>query len=159
MAKSEAMRVDPCPMARALSIVGDRWSLLIVRDAFDGTRRFSDFQRDLGVAKNILADRLKTLVDEEVLELAPASDGSAYQEYMLTKKGEELFPLVVAFRQWGERFMYRKGEKHSEMLDRSGGRPLRRIEIHAHDGTLVTGRDVQVRKLQEAGAGRRRAAA
>lgn len=92
-----------CPVARFLDAIGDRWSLLIVRDAFDGSRRFGDFQRELGVARNILTDRLRRLVDAGVLELQPASDGSSYQEYVLTAAGEQLFPVVVAMRQWGEK--------------------------------------------------------
>jgi DNA-binding HxlR family transcriptional regulator len=83
-------------------VIGDRWSQLIVRDAFDGVSRFGDFQVSLGVARNILANRLKALVQEGVLEVQPASDGTAYQQYVLTPKGEALFPVVVGLRQWGE---------------------------------------------------------
>ncbi|MDR2328643.1 MAG: helix-turn-helix transcriptional regulator, partial [Comamonas sp.] len=87
---------EPCPVARALDAIGDRWSLLIVRDAFDGVQRFGDLQRNLGMARNILSDRLRKLVDAGVLQTQPASDGSAYQEYALTAKGLGLFPVVVA---------------------------------------------------------------
>ena len=96
MARRKSLRFDACPMARALEIVGDQWSLLIVRDAFDGMRRFGEFQQSLGVAKNILADRLKWLVQEGVFDLVPASDGSLYQEYALTAKGRGLFPVGSA---------------------------------------------------------------
>lgn len=88
MARRKSLKEDACPMARTLDILGDRWSLLIVRDAFDGMKRFGEFQQSLGVAKNILADRLKNLVNEGVLSQAPASDGSLYQEYLLTPRGE-----------------------------------------------------------------------
>src|SRR3984885_2655485 len=91
-----------CSLARTLEVVGDWWSLLIVRDAFDGVRRFGDFQKSLGIAKGILTARLRKLVDLGVLELEPASDGSAYQEYALTRKGRDLFHVVVSLRQWGE---------------------------------------------------------
>ena len=73
-----------CPVARSVDLIGDRWSLLIVRNAFDGMRRFGDFQRDLGVARNILADRLRKLVDAGILAMQGASDGTSYQEYVLT---------------------------------------------------------------------------
>src|SRR5262249_53577633 len=76
-----------CPIARALDAIGDWWSLLIIRDALLGLRRFGEFQRSLGLAKNILTVRLRALVDRGILEMAPASDGSAYQEYVLTPKG------------------------------------------------------------------------
>ena len=100
MAKRKSMQYDACPVARSLDLVGDRWSMLIVRDAFDGISRFSDFQRNLGVAKNILSDRLSALVEQGVLTVEPASDGTSYQQYVLTPKGESLFPVVVALRQW-----------------------------------------------------------
>lgn len=124
MAKRKKMQEDPCPVARSLDVVGDRWSLLIVRDAFDGTRRFSDFQRTLGVARNILSDRLRRLVADGILAVQPASDGSSYQEYVLTARGESLFPVVVALRQWGERHLFEAGEAHSQLLDKASGRPV-----------------------------------
>jgi DNA-binding HxlR family transcriptional regulator len=82
--------------------VGDWWSLLIVRDAFAGRRRFGEFQRGLGIAKNILTDRLRRLAADGVLEQVPTSDGSAFMEYVLTEKGRGLFLVVVALGQWGE---------------------------------------------------------
>lgn len=93
---------EHCPVARSVDLIGDRWALLIVRDAFDGVRRFGDFQRSLGMARNILSDRLRKLVDAGIFVMQDASDGTAYQEYMLTARGDSLFPVVVALRQWGE---------------------------------------------------------
>ena len=84
--------------------IGDWWSLLIIRDAFLGIRRFSEFQKNIGLAKNILTVRLRALVEHGILTTAPASDGSAYQEYVLTPKGRGLFPILVALRQWSEEF-------------------------------------------------------
>ena len=98
MVKRKSLKEDACPVARALDVVGDRWALLIIRDAFDNRRRFGDFQRSLGVAKNILTDRLRALVEEGILSVQPVSEGSAYQEYILTPKGEQLFPLALAVR-------------------------------------------------------------
>lgn len=91
---------DECPVARSLEVVGDWWSLLIVRDALTGKKRFGEFQKSLGVAKNILTARLKKLVADRVMELVPASDGSAFQEYALTRKGRALLPVIVALGQW-----------------------------------------------------------
>ncbi|WP_328473068.1 winged helix-turn-helix transcriptional regulator [Streptomyces sp. NBC_00448] len=136
-----------CPVARSVDAIGDWWSLLIVRDAFDGSRRFGEFQRSLGVAKNILTARLRALVAAGVLDTAPASDGSAYHEYVLTPKGRGLFPVVVALRQWGEQNLFAPGEPHSELLDRRQGRPLRALEVHAADGRRLTPDDTTVRKL------------
>ena len=138
---------EPCPVARSVDLVGDRWSMLIVRDAFDGIRRFSDFQRSLGVARNILSDRLRKLVDAGILETRAASDGSAYQEYVLTAKGENLFPVVVALRQWGEQHLFAKGEAHSQLLEKRTGRPLARMVPQASDGRALRAADAEVRKL------------
>ncbi|SUB16847.1 Uncharacterized HTH-type transcriptional regulator yybR [Pantoea agglomerans] len=109
MAKQESLRTSECPVARTLESIGERWCMMILREAFDDVRRFSDFQRNLGLAKNILASRLKQLVEIGVFEIAPASDGSAYSEYVLTERGRSLFPVVVAMRQWGERYLFEKG--------------------------------------------------
>lgn len=93
MVKRTSLQDAECPVARSLDAIGDWWSLLIVRDAFDGIRRFGEFQRNLGMAKNILAARLRTLVEHGVLAVVPASDGSAYQEYVLTEKGLSLIHI------------------------------------------------------------------
>lgn len=94
-----------CSAARALEIVGERWSLLIVRDAlFAGTTRFSDFQRSLGVARNVLATRLEWFVEAGLMERRPSTDAAPYHDYVLTRKGRELQPVVVALTYWGDRW-------------------------------------------------------
>ncbi|QHG68133.1 winged helix-turn-helix transcriptional regulator [Pseudomonas putida] len=130
-----------CPVARALEVLGDRWALMILRDAFDGLRRFSEFQKNLGLAKNILATRLKLLVDTGLLALQPASDGSAYKEYVLTEKGRSVFPIVVGLRQWGERFLFEAGETRSELVDNAKGRPVGTLQVRAEDGRLLAAED------------------
>ena len=138
---------QPCPVARALDAIGDRWSLLIVRDAFDGVQRFGDLQRNLGMARNILSDRLRKLVDAGVLQTQPASDGSAYQEYALTAKGLSLFPVVVALRQWGEDQLFAPGEAHSTLVEKASGQPVARMHPQTADGHLLVPDDAVVRKL------------
>lgn len=137
MVKRTSHRKARCPVARPLDAIGDWWSLLIVRDAFDGLRRFGEFQKNLGLAKNILAARLRNLVAHGILETVPASDGSAYQEYVLTEKGRGLFPLLVALRQWGEDFFFTSGESHVQLVDRKRGQPVRRLELRSQDGRLL----------------------
>jgi len=149
MARRKSLKEDACPMARTLDILGDRWSLLIVRDAFDGMKRFGEFQQSLGVAKNILADRLKNLVNEGVLSQAPASDGSLYQEYLLTPRGEGLFPVVVGLRHWGEQHLYAKGEPYSVLVERESGKPVQRIDLRTHDGKPLAPAATFVKKLPE----------
>ncbi|WDF99343.1 helix-turn-helix domain-containing protein [Pectobacterium carotovorum subsp. carotovorum] len=147
MVKRKSLKEDACPVARALDVVGDRWALLIIRDAFDNRRRFGDFQRSLGVAKNILTDRLRTLVEEGILSVQPVSESSAYQEYILTPKGEQLFPLVVALRQWGEQQLFAEGEPHSLLLDKHTGQTLQTMLPHSAEGQLVVGQDTFVQKV------------
>ncbi|QXV58438.1 helix-turn-helix domain-containing protein [Amycolatopsis sp. TNS106] len=146
MVKRTTFDEASCPVARSVDTIGDWWSLLIVRDAFDGVRRFGEFQRSLGVAKNILSARLRALVGHGVLDMVPASDGSTYSEYVLTQKGRDLFPVIVALRQWGEAHFFAEGEPRSELVDRDSGLPLRGLEIRASDGRVVGPEDTVVVK-------------
>jgi DNA-binding HxlR family transcriptional regulator len=136
-----------CPVARTIDIVGDKWSLLIIRDAFDGIRRFSQFQRSLGIAKNILAARLRDLVDAGVLRTEPAPGGSAYQEYVLTEKGEDLFALLISLRQWGQDYAFGPGEQHSVLVDAATGEPVPRLSYTTPEGRPVQGGQTRVRKV------------
>lgn len=134
-------------MARGVDVVGDRWALLIVRDAFDGVRRFGDFQRGLGVARNILADRLRMLVEEGILASQPASDGSVYQEYVLTARGQDLFPVIVALRRWGERHLFAHGEPHSVLVRRDTGEAVGELALRTAEGDELAAADTYVRKV------------
>jgi DNA-binding HxlR family transcriptional regulator len=125
---------NTCPVARSLDSIGDWWTLLIVRDAMLGIRRFSDFQRSLGLARNVLSARLKKMVADGVMTMAPAADGTSYQEYQLTEKGEALLPVLVAMRQWGERFLFAPREPHSELVDRASRKALEKMRVRNIDG-------------------------
>src|SRR5581483_5227128 len=126
MVKRTSHADSRCGVARPLDAVGDGWSLLIVRDAFDGLARFGEFQKSLGLAKNILASRLRHLVEHAILELVPAAEGGAHLQYRLTAKGRALFPVLVALRQWGEDHCFAPGELQVRLVDRRRGRPVRR---------------------------------
>lgn len=147
MPRTMSVLPQPCPVARAVDVMGDRWSLLIVRDAFDGLRRFTDFQRNLGVARNILSDRLRKLVDAGILHTQAASDGTAFQEYVLTPQGESLFPVFVALRQWGEGHLFEPGEAHSVLIDSSTGEPVTAMRPYRADGTELLPAATEVRKV------------
>ena len=134
-----------CPIARALDAVGDWWSLLIVRDAMFGLRRFGEFQKSLGMAKNILTARLRDLVAAGILETVPAANASPYKDYVLTRKGRDLFPVLVALRQWGEAHQFPDGDCRIELLDREKGEPVRRLELRAADGRLLDGAETMIR--------------
>ncbi|NYH77253.1 DNA-binding HxlR family transcriptional regulator [Actinopolyspora biskrensis] len=129
-----------------MDLVGDRWSLLILRDAFDGTRAFTDFQRNLGVAKNILSDRLRRLVTHGVLARQTAASGKR-QEYVLTNSGEQLFTAMVALRQWGEVHAFDTGEPHSVLVDDDTGTPVPTLHLQRPDGTTLTAGNTHVQKL------------
>jgi len=137
---------DPnCPVARAVDVFGDRWSLLIVRDAMDGARSFTDFQQRTGIARNILTDRLRKLVAHGLIAQVEPPSGKRLV-YALTEAGKDLFPVIVTLRQWGERHAFEAGEAHSVLVDEHGavvppvvpaaadGRPL------TSDTTFVRGR-------------------
>jgi DNA-binding HxlR family transcriptional regulator len=144
MVKRTSHKQTSCPVARPLDAIGDWWSLLIIRDVFDGLHRFGEFQKSLGLAKNILSSRLRNLIEHDILKMVPASDGSAYQEYVLTEKGLGLFPVLVALRQWGEDFFFESGEAHVALVDGKFGRPVRRLELRSQDGRLLGPADCMV---------------
>ena len=141
--KRKCLETSQCPIARALDVIGDWWSLLIVRDAFFGKRRFSEFQRSLGLAKNILCARLQKLVAHGIFNLSPASDGSAYQEYTLTDKGRSLFLVLVALRQWGESWLFEKGELDLLLVDRKTGQPIKPLELRSQSGRTLGPADLR----------------
>ncbi len=149
MAKRVSLSGAECPVARALDVIGDWWSLLIIRDAFEGVRRFSEFQTGLGIAKGMLATRLRDLTERGILETAPASDGSAYKEYILTERGRGLFLAIVALRQWGEDHLYHAGERHSVLVDRANGDAVARLKLQASDGRVVAWNETRVKKATE----------
>lgn len=106
--RKKSLQEEMCPMARSVEAVGDWWSLLIVRDAYAGIRRFSDFQRSLGIAKNILSSRLKALVALSVLRVETTKRG--HREYVLTEKGAELRPILDALSLWGRNHLFSDDE-------------------------------------------------
>ncbi len=136
--KRTSFAADTCPVARAVDVVGDWWSILIVRDALIGRRRFGEFQTGLGVAKNILTDRLRKLVATGVLEQVPAADGGAHMEYTLTDRGRELLPVVVALGQWAA-----AAGTPITPVDRKSGKPVRLV-FRSADGRTLDPRDVRL---------------
>ncbi len=97
-----------CSIARTLAIVGERWTLLIVRDAYLGRRRFEEFHESLGISRNVLTERLTRLVDEGILERVPYQEHPTRYEYLLTQKGRDLRVALTALRQWGDTYISEK---------------------------------------------------
>ncbi|WP_216204609.1 winged helix-turn-helix transcriptional regulator [Amycolatopsis aidingensis] len=137
-----------CPVARTLDLVGDRWSLLIVRDAMDGARSFTDFQQRTGVARNILTDRLRRLVDRGLLERETATSGRR-QVYVLTDAGRDLFTVIVAMRQWGERHAFAEHETHSVLVDESGLQLARLCPTDSHGDPADVGSTTVLRDIRD----------
>jgi len=112
-----------CSIARALEVVGERWSLLILRDAFLGLRRFDDFQRSLGVARNVLADRLDRLVEAGVFERVRYTERPPRFEYRLTKRGRDLYPVLFGLMRWGDKYAAPNGPPRVLLHRGCGGTP------------------------------------
>ncbi|HEU0247956.1 MAG TPA: helix-turn-helix domain-containing protein [Gaiellaceae bacterium] len=108
MLRRDYVGQELCSVARTLEIIGDRWTWLVVRDAFLGITRFAEFRESLGIAPNVLNERLRRLVDEGILERVLYSERPARHEYLLTEKGSDLFTALNALRQWGDRYLCAK---------------------------------------------------
>jgi DNA-binding HxlR family transcriptional regulator len=144
--RRKSLEGNLCAVARSLDLIGDWWSLLIIRDALAGVRRFGEFQRSLGVAKNILSSRLKSLVAQGVLELTPDPEGGARQHYLPTEKGRALLPVIVALAQWGSEYLFEPGEPRSILVDAVSKRPLAKLQIRSEDGRVLRQDEVRVRR-------------
>jgi DNA-binding HxlR family transcriptional regulator len=136
------LRGAVCPIARSLDEIGDWWTLLIVREAFRGATRFSEFEKGLGLAKNILAQRLRQLIANGIMALRPAADGGARNEYHLTEKGRRLRLVLVALRQWGEDNLFDPDEEMMVMVEKATGQPIGRLRLAAQDGRPLEFDDV-----------------
>jgi DNA-binding HxlR family transcriptional regulator len=149
--KRKCLANETCPVARGYDAIGDWWSLLIVLNILThGSRRFSQLQEELGMAKNILTARLKKLVDEDILEKRPLAEG-AYHEYAPTARGRDLWKVLITLRQWGEQY-YCHGERPpNRLVDRETGQPIPPVEIRAADGRLLGPGDLAVIACQPAG--------
>ncbi|MEH6591854.1 MAG: helix-turn-helix domain-containing protein [Halioglobus sp.] len=131
-----------CSLAQTLNIVGERWTLLILRDAFFGAKRFGQFERSLGIAKNILSARLTMLVEEGILERRESSEG-AHTEYVLTDCGLDLQPVLLSMTHWGDK--YRPNAEGDRLIftERESGKPIRRMGVVSDDGRTLQAREVR----------------
>jgi DNA-binding HxlR family transcriptional regulator len=124
-----------CPIPAAVELIGEKWAFLILRGAFNGLQHFEEFQAGLGIARNILSDRLAKLVAGEILERSPDPSDRRKVIYSLSPKGESLLPVMLSIRQWGEDWGL--GELQIVLADSRNRRPIRRITVHAEDGREV----------------------
>ena len=132
-----------CSVARALSVVGDRWTLLVLREAFYRTRRFEDFQARTGAPRPVLAERLRSLVEDGVLEKRRYSEHPDRYEYRLSEKGIDLYPVLVALLRWGDRWMADDAELPITLRHRSCGQIIQPELTCPACGEPVTARDME----------------
>ena len=124
-----------CPIPAAVELIGEKWAFLILRGAFNGLEHFEEFQAGLGIARNILSDRLSKLVGGGILQRSADPSDKRKVIYSLTEKGESLLPVMLSIRQWGEDWGL--GEMQIVLADLRNRRPIRRIRVFAEDGREV----------------------
>ena len=127
-----------------LDIIGEGWSILIIREAFLGTRRFEEFQGRLGIARNILTSRLKKLCANRILDRVPVKEGAKRHEYVLTRKGKDMMPLLVALTQWGDKWVFGENNEHVLFLDRDRGQPISPVQVYSARGEVLRPRDIMI---------------
>jgi len=127
-----------CPITRLLDIAGERWSFLILRDLFNGVRRFDGLQKNLGISKKVLSQRLSRLVEAELLNRVPYQERPPRFEYRLTGKGRDFFPVLVAMLSWSNRWLFNVGEQTTELIHLECGHPLDAKLVCGHCEGAVT---------------------
>jgi len=145
----ENLETERCSVARTLSVVGDRWALLVLRDCFLGVRRFEDFQRRLGVSRHVLAERLRKLVADGVLELRPYSERPPRHEYRLTAKGRDLQAVLLAMVAWGDRHMPSPAGPPRRFLHRACGHAMHAVPSCSHCGEPLRPEDIASEAVPE----------
>jgi len=129
-----------CPLPAAVELIGEKWAFLILRGAFNGLKHFEEFQGGLGIARNILSDRLSKLVAGGILERSADPEDGRRVIYSLSPKGEGLLPVVLALRQWGEQWGY--GKMSVVLADARDRKPVRKICVVSHDGRELSLEDL-----------------
>lgn len=133
-----------CSMARAMEVVGDRWSILILREAFYGVKRFDEFEFYVGIAPNILSNRLKKLVDAGVMTRLSLPEHARRYEYVLTEKGRDFFPAYLALKRWGDDWLAEPAGPQVVFRERANGRPIEYPQIRTKGGKRLSLDDVEV---------------
>lgn len=134
-----------CSVARTLSVIGDRWTLMILRDAFLGVRRFEDFCSASGVTRHVLADRLRKLERHKIIRRVKYQEHPPRQEYRLTEKGIDLYPIVVSMTRWGDKYMVDKKGVPMELVHKGCGHVMMPEMVCPECDERVSARDIQPR--------------
>ena len=147
MAIREPLRELSCGLPHALEVMGERWSFLILRAAFNGLIHFEEFSSELGIARNILSNRLAKLVENGVMKRTPCEADRRKVEYRLTEKGADLLPAMLALRQWGERYTDNV-RPDLVLVDQRDGEPVAPITMRAHDGREIGWHDLRWKEVE-----------
>jgi len=131
-----------CSLAQTLEVIGERWTLLILRDAFFGKKRFGQFERSLGISKNILTSRLNRLVEEGILQRKDSDEG-AHAEYLLTDAGQALQPILLSMTHWGDKHRPHPAGQRLVFTERESGEPIRPMTVTAADGRALSPGEVR----------------
>ena len=131
-----------CSLSDTLNLIGEWWTILILRESFFGTRRFEDFQQHLGIARNILTARLSTLCDNGILERVPVKQGAKRHEYQLTTMGRDLLTIVIALTQWGDRWLGQEQGAPVTFVERGSGEEIPEVCIRSKDCRKLKTRDL-----------------
>ncbi|WP_169545531.1 winged helix-turn-helix transcriptional regulator [Sneathiella aquimaris] len=134
-----------CSIAQTLDQIGEHWTFMILRNAFMGIRRFEDFQQQLSISPTVLSQRLKKLTENDILEKRKSKTDGRSVEYKLTEKGLDIYPILIALMDWGEKYAPSSCGERLLLVDRQDGKPIGPVSVLAHDGRPLTARDVQVR--------------
>lgn len=136
---------EPCPIAQLLNLIGDKWTLLLIREAMYGTTRFKDYQANTGIARNLLAERLNRLVEAGILRATPISSRGASIAYELTEKGASMKLVLIAMVQWSNQHLFDKDAQPLEFIDKKHRKPIGELRITNHLGKRVDANEVIVR--------------
>ena len=142
--KWDALEEEPCSLARTIGVIGDRWTLLILRECFLRTRRFEGFQSALGITRHLLAERLKKLVRQGVLRRIPYQESPKRHEYILTQKGLDLYPIMMALVHWGDTHMVDERGRPLLHEHKSCGKMFDPVLVCSECGEPVTAKGVHV---------------
>lgn len=150
MVKCSFAHMD-CSVARSLDVIGEWWTMLIIRDlmVFRGTRRFEQLRDGLGISRNILTERLRRLVEMEVVSKVPVAEGARRQQYELTEKGWELMPILVGLMQWGDKWRPDPENRDVCFRDRYNHQPLAPVVVTDVQGNILTQADIEVVPLKQ----------
>ncbi len=140
-----------CGLPQALEVMGERWSFMILRASYNGLKHFEEFLSELGIARNILSNRLAKLVDHGILRREPCSDDRRKIEYRLTEKGFDLLPAMIALRQWGQKYGSEAVTEDPVLVDERDRLPIGPVSVIAHDGRILGHLDLNLVRRSDVG--------